>query len=147
MDQCTTYRFLISSEVEVPLYPPPHTHTHTHGQWHTTISFEGGLRSVILRTDMLCGSPVRQGRLVPWKSAMSASYAKADSTDFSMPSFPQTIHLTSSTAYQNITSHLYPTCPITFFVANSAPAITIPLELTSPPRQTFGPLGTCGTFV
>ena len=124
--------------VEVPL--------HLHGQWHTTISFEGNLRSSILGMDMLCGIPVRRGHLVPWKSAMLASYAKADSTDFSMLSFPQTIRPTSP-AYLNITSHLYPTCPITFFVAYSAPAITVRLGSTSPPGQNIWPLGTCDTFV
>jgi len=122
------------------LFPP------SHGRWHTTTSFEGGLRSSILRTDMLCGSQVRRGCLVPWKSAMSASYAKADSTDFSMPSFPQTIHPIIP-AYQNITNHLYPAWPITFFMAYSAPAITVRLGSMSPPGQTFGPLGTCITFV
>ena len=114
-----------------------------HHLWRTTTSSARSLRSSFPRTDMLCGSPVPRNchNIAPWTLATLVSHAKADSTVFSMFSFPQTIHPTTS-ACQNIMSHSNLVCPFIFSAAHSHPAITVRLESTLwLIDQAFGHLG------
>src|SRR6266851_5567137 len=52
--------------------------------------------------DMLCGNQTQGGFIALWKSATSATYAKANSTVFSMLCSQQTIHPIARSACQSI---------------------------------------------
>src|SRR6266850_2621098 len=74
-------------------------------QWPTMTSFVNNWRSLSLRMDMPYGTQVQRDWSGPYKSAMSVSYAGANSTAFSTLYSPRTIHLTRL-ACQSITNRL-----------------------------------------
>ena len=93
-------------------------------RWPTTKSSANSLQSITFRTDMPYGSQVQQTQIGPCRSAMSVSYARADSTVFSAPCFQQTIHPKSS-ACQNIMNPSSLPCRIISLQVVYFPVITV----------------------